>query len=153
MDDGLGTLYTIGYGSLKGSEDLARLIDGEHIDVLFDVRYAPTGRNPLWRSGAVALTVQQAGIPEYVHMQSLGNPDFKSGKPAYRVLDDEAGMPPLIARLKSGQNVALMCVCKDTPHCHRRLVVAMAKDALPTLHVVELESDKDSPEGRKVIRS
>ena len=148
----LGTLYTFGYGSLAGSPELAKLIDGHRIDSVFDVRFMPMARNSLWRGKATALTVRDGGIPEYVHSKDLGNPDYKSGKPAYRVVDQDAGMPPLIERLDAGKNVAIMCVCKDTPHCHRRLIVAWAREARPGLHVVELEVDRDNPTGRKVIR-
>ena len=138
----LGTLLTFGYGKLKGPDDLAKLIDGERIDVVMDVRYVPTGRNPLWRPGLVAETVHKGGIPEYLHVKGLGNPDFRSGLPATRVFNEEEGMGTLMDALASGRNVALMCVCADTPHCHRRLIVAKARQLRPDLRLVELEVGK-----------
>jgi uncharacterized protein (DUF488 family) len=138
----LGTLYTFGYGKLKGPDDLAALIDGERIDVVLDVRYVPTGRNPLWRPGLVAETIHKGGIPEYIHVKALGNPDFRSGLPATRVFNEEEGMGLLMDVLASGRNAALMCVCADTPHCHRRLIVAKARQLRPDLRLVELEVGK-----------
>jgi hypothetical protein len=139
---GLGTLYCFGYGKLKGPDDLASLIDGEKIDVVMDIRYMPTGRNPLWRSGLVAETTHKGGIPEYQYVKGLGNPDFKSGLPATRVHNEAEGMATLMDALGSGRNVALMCVCGDTPHCHRRLIVAKARQLRPDLRLVELEVGK-----------
>ena len=152
-DTPLGTLYTFGYGSLPGAAALEALRGDEPIDIVFDVRYMPTGRNPLWRPGAVALTVKQGGIPEYRHVKALGNPDYKSHLPASRVLDKDEGLALLFDYLDAGRNVALMCVCKTTAGCHRRLIVAMAREEKPGLRVVELEVDKDDPSGRKVIRT
>lgn len=139
---GLGTLYCFGYGKLKGPDDLASLIDGEKIDVVMDIRYMPTGRNPLWRSGLVAETTHKGGIPEYLYVKGLGNPDFKSGLPATRVHNEAEGMATLMGALGAGRNVALMCVCGDTPHCHRRLIVAKARQLRPDLRLVELEVGK-----------
>lgn len=141
-----GILYTLGYGKLKGSEDLATLIEGHSIQHLLDVRFNPTGRNPLWRKPAVELTIQQAGIPNYEHRQDLGNPDFKTGKPAFRVFNEETGMGRLVELLESGANVAVMCVCQETGKCHRRLIVAKARAAVPGLKVVDLEVGKDPVE-------
>jgi len=139
----LGTLYTFGYGKLKGPDDLAKLIDGEHIDTVFDVRFLAAGRNPLWRPGLVAETVQKGGIAEYQHVQALGNPDFRSKIPAYRLADEGTGLYQLDEALSSGKNVALMCVCQETAHCHRRLVVAKIRALHPSLQVVDLEVGKE----------
>jgi len=138
----LGILYTFGYGKLKGPDDLALLLDGERVDLVLDVRYVPTGRNPLWRPGLVAETVRKGGIPDYLHVKALGNPDFRSGLPASRVHNETEGMAILMDALASGRNVALMCVCADTPHCHRRLIVAKARSLRPDLRLVELEAGK-----------
>jgi hypothetical protein len=140
---GLGTLYCFGYGKLKGPDDLAALIEGERIDLVMDVRYVPTGRNPLWRPGLVAETTRKGGIPEYLHVKGLGNPDFRSGLPATRVHNEAEGMATLMEALESGRNVALMCVCGETPHCHRRIIVAKARQRRPDLHLVELERGKE----------
>lgn len=144
-DQRLGKLLTLGYGKLKGSEDLATLIEGQGITHLLDVRFNPTGWKALWRRPAVKMTVEQAG-PAYEHRQDLGNPDFKSGKPAYRFFNEETGMARVSELLEAGENVALMCVCADTPHCHRRLIVAKAREKYPTLRVVELEVGKEPVE-------
>lgn len=137
------SLYTFGYGKLRGSAELAKLIEGQRIDIVLDVRAAPTGRNPLWRAAAVADTVKQAGIGGYEHVQALGNPDFRSNKPAHRLVDEGVGIPRVVELLDAGLNVALMCVCQDTPHCHRRLIVAKVREQRPYTQVVELEVGKD----------
>lgn len=139
----IGDLYTFGYGKLKGPDDLAKLIDGEQIDVVLDVRFQASGRNPLWRPGLVAETVSKGGIREYVHAKALGNPDFRLKIPAYRLADEEAGLNLLSDILQSGRNVALMCVCQETSHCHRRLIVAKIRTIHPELKLTELEVGKD----------
>lgn len=143
----LGTLYTFGYGKLKGPVELSNLLKASgvagDIDIVVDVRFKPTGRNPLWRSGLVAETVAKGGIPDYQLVHGLGNPDFASGRPAYRLANEEEGMATLIDILESGRNAALMCVCADTPHCHRRLIVAKAREIHPELKVVDLEVGKE----------
>ena len=138
----LGILYAFGYSKLKGPPDLAALIEGERIDTVMDVRYVPTGRNPLWRPGLVAETVHKGGIPEYLHVKGLGNPDFRSGLPATRVFNETEGMATLMGALEEGRNVALMCVCSETGHCHRRLIIAKARQLRPELHLVDLEVGK-----------
>jgi hypothetical protein len=143
-----GTLYTIGYGKFKGSEDLRTFLADQglegKIDTVIDVRYNPTGRNPLWRKGLVPDTIMKAGIPEYIHSQALGNPDYASGKPATRVVNRAAGMATLLGLLEEGKNVALMCVCQETAHCHRRLPVGWAQSVIPGLKVVQLEIGKEA---------
>ena len=139
----IGTLYTLGYGKLKGPDDLAKLVADEPIDIVLDVRASPSGRNPLWRAGLVPETVRKAGIPDYRHVPALGNPDFRSNVPAYRLADEGIGMAVLAEVLESGRNVALMCVCRETAHCHRRLIVAKARQLYPDLRLVELEVDKE----------
>jgi hypothetical protein len=139
----IGTLFTFGYGKLKGPQELKTMleasgVDGE-IDTVLDVRFMPTGRNPLWRPGLVAETLAKGGIPNYQHVKGLGNPDYRSGQPASRLADEPAGMAVLIDLLTDGKNVALMCVCATTPGCHRRLIVAKARAINPGLRVVELE--------------
>jgi uncharacterized protein (DUF488 family) len=146
-----GTLFTFGYGKLKGPADLAQLIAGYQIDTVVDVRFQPSGRNPLWRKEVVANTVQRGGIHEYIHAQGLGNPDFKNGKPATRVVRWE-DIHIVTDELAKGKNVALMCVCADTPHCHRRLIVAEVRERMPDLHVIELEAEPTGVAEARVVK-
>lgn len=142
----LGTIYTFGYGKFKGPAELREFLEDAgvegKIDVVVDIRFKPTGRNPLWRKGLVADTIQKAGIPQYQLVQELGNPDFATGRPASRLADEPTGMGVLLEHLQNGVNVALMCVCQETAHCHRRLIIAKARAVHPELQVVELEIGK-----------
>jgi len=44
----------------------------------------------------------------------------------------------MLAELRTGRNVAVMCVCSDPKTCHRRLVIELARQAIAGLEVRDL---------------
>jgi hypothetical protein len=134
-----GTLFTAGYAKCRGVPEFKELLADNRIDLLVDVRFQPLSRNPLWRSiGTTEQTVKMAGVLEYVHEQGLGNPDYKSDKPATRIYQPEK-LPVVVEPLRKGLNVMVLCYCPTTRKCHRRLIVEQVAKELPDLTVVELE--------------
>lgn len=141
-----GTLFTAGYANCRGVAEFKELLADNRIDLLIDVRFAPVSRNPLWRSpGTTEQTVLKAGVLAYKHVQGLGNPDYKSNKPATEYADPGA-LVEVLTPLLEGKNVMVMCYCPVTPKCHRRLIVHDALAAIEGLQVVELEKVKERKE-------
>lgn len=140
----MATLFALGYASCRGVAEFTELLAGNHIDLLVDVRFSPFSRNPLWRSvETTKLTVLRSGLVDvYIHEKGLGNPDYKSSKPATRV-HDISRLEPVLAALRSGQSVGLMCYCPTTAKCHRRLLVQAVLEQMPDVEVVELERSED----------
>lgn len=139
-----GTLFTLGYGKARGVPEFTQLLDGNHIDVLFDVRYNPMSRNPLWRSTKTTeMTVMRSGLVDvYRWNQGLGNPDYKSGKVSVDYAD-KSQLPEVLVPLEAGLNVGIMCYCEHTAKCHRRHIVRDVQEAIPGIRVVELELPED----------
>lgn len=137
-----GTLFTAGYARCRGVAEFQELIGDNHIDLVVDVRFMPLSRNPMWRSPETTeQTVKRAGVDDYVWVKGLGNPDYKSNKPATRIHDPSA-LPVVMEPLRKGKNVMVMCYCPVTSKCHRRLIVEQVVKQVDGVQVVELEREE-----------
>ena len=133
------TLYTIGY-----EQSLPAAVLGElkraRIDLLIDTRAVAASRRPGFSKRQLAAFLDEAGIG-YLHLQRLGTP--AQGRQAarsgdldtlWRIYDQHIKTPEaqdalgeLIALIKSGKRVALLCYCRDPKACHRSRIVANVK--------------------------
>ena len=104
-------VYTMGYSGRK-LDDVQRIVQ-ELEAVLFDIRFSPRSRSPVW-NGANLRRVLGA---RYQHIKAHGNRNYKGG--AISVVDYEAGKAAIA---RSGRPEILMCVCRDCATCHRRTV-------------------------------
>jgi uncharacterized protein (DUF488 family) len=104
-------VYTLGYGGRKLHEVEAIVTETEGI--LFDIRFSPRSRNPIWSGGKL----RQALGHRYKHVKALGNVNYKGGP--IELVDFDAGVEAI---RKSGRPVILMCVCKSYDRCHRKHV-------------------------------
>jgi len=108
-------IYTAGYGSLTPArlKELVEELDAQ----LFDVRFSPMSRVPIWRGFALA---RQYG-DRYAHLKAFGNAAYKTG--GIQILGYEAGR----AALERCERPAaiLMCACKDYATCHRATLAQM----------------------------
>jgi uncharacterized protein (DUF488 family) len=129
-----GRLYSLGYARLRGVDDLRRLLADTEVDTVVDVRLRPWGRPPFNGPRATQLLVEAAGFL-YIWDQRLGNRGYKSG--TIEIADIEA-IEDVIAMLRAGQGVAMMCVCADVAECHRQVLADEAARRLPGLRVVNL---------------
>jgi uncharacterized protein (DUF488 family) len=130
------TLFTIGYEKAKPAAVLNELKRAK-VDLLVDTRAVAASRRPGFSKRQLAATLDEAGIG-YLHLQKLGTPaqgraaartgDFKTLWRIYdkhiKTRDAQDALDELIALIKSGTRVALLCYCRDPKACHRSRIVA-----------------------------
>ena len=132
-------LFTIGYEQAKPAAVLDELARAK-IDLLVDTRAVAASRRPGFSKRALAASLDEAGIA-YIHLQKLGTP--AEGRQAarsgdldtlWRIYDKhiktteaKAALDELIALIKSGKRVALLCYERDPNECHRSRIAALVK--------------------------
>jgi uncharacterized protein (DUF488 family) len=132
-------LFTIGYEQAKPDAVLTEL-KRANVDLLVDTRAVAASRRPGFSKRALAASLDDAGIA-YLHLQKLGTP--AEGRAAARAGDadtlwkiydkhiendePQAELVELVALIKSGKRIALLCYCRDPKTCHRSRIVANVK--------------------------
>jgi len=132
-------LYTIGYEQAKPAAVLGEL-ERAKIEVVVDTRAVAASRRPGFSKHQLAASLGEAGIG-YIHLQKLGTP--AEGRAAardgdtdllWRIYDKhiktreaQAELDELIALIKTGKRVALLCYCRNPKTCHRSRIVANVK--------------------------
>jgi len=116
--------------------------------LLVDIRYAPRSRfYPQFRREALDRRYNVAGLSpmpascqhvRYVWYQSLGNRNYAKGGPI-RLDNPELGIPQVVAELRAGRDVILLCACCDESRCHRLLVARLVQDALAVRYTRQRE--------------
>jgi uncharacterized protein (DUF488 family) len=136
-------LYTIGYEQAKPAGVLDELKRAK-IGLLVDTRAVAASRRPGFSKRQLAASLDEIGI-DYIHLQKLGTPAegriaARSGDTGtlWRIYDKHIRTPgaraeldELIALIKSGRRVALLCYCRDPKTCHRSRIVANVKKRTP----------------------
>ncbi len=132
-------LYTIGYEQAKPAAVLDELKRAK-VQLLVDTRAVAASRRPGFSKRQLAAALDEADIA-YIHLQKLGTPS--EGRTAARSGDIDAlwriydkhiktkdaqdALDELIALIKSGKRIALLCYCRDPKTCHRSRIVANVK--------------------------
>jgi uncharacterized protein (DUF488 family) len=128
----LGTLYTLGYSATSAVRLVEELVN---LDVtIVDIRYRADSICPLWERVTLSAWLGKY----YWHLPALGNTTYVNQGQPITLADPEAGLPKLIAHLRQGESLALLCVCAEVEHCHRRLVAELVQARLPGLRVIHL---------------
>jgi uncharacterized protein (DUF488 family) len=133
------TLFTIGYQLALPVAVLSELKRAK-IDLLVDTRAVAASRRPGFSKRQLAASLDEAGIT-YIHLQKLGTP--AEGRQAaragdldtlWRIYDKhiktpeaQAALDELLALIKSGKRVCLLCYERDPNECHRSRIVALVK--------------------------
>lgn len=133
------TLLTIGYEQATPSAVFDELTRAK-VDLLVDTRAVAASRRPGFSKRQLAAALDEAGIA-YIHLQKLGTP--AEGRQAaragdldtlWRIYDQHIKTAPaqealdeLLAMMKSGKRIALLCYCRDPKSCHRSRIVAQVK--------------------------
>ena len=133
------TLFTIGYQQAKPDAVLGELKRAK-VDLLVDTRAVAASRRPGFSKRQLAAALDEAGIA-YIHLQKLGTP--AQGRQAARAGDFEAlwriydkhiktaeaqdALGELLALIKSGKRVCLLCYERDPNECHRSRITALVK--------------------------
>jgi len=128
-------LFTIGYEQAKPAAVLNELKRAK-IGLLVDIRAVAASRRPGFSKHQLAASLEDSGIG-YLHLQKLGTPaDARTGDTdaLWRIYNkhikkfearEELG--ELVALIKSGKRIALLCYCRDPMTCHRSRIVANVK--------------------------
>jgi uncharacterized protein (DUF488 family) len=133
------TLFTIGYQLAKPDAVLSEL-KRSRVDLLVDTRAVAASRRPGFSKRQLAASLDEIGIP-YLHLQKLGTPAegreaARSGnfEKLWRVYDKhiktpeaQAALDELLALIKSGKRVCLLCYERDPNECHRSRIAALVK--------------------------
>lgn len=119
----MNTIYTIGYAGAKPADILAHV---ERLNAtLVDIRYSSYSRTPQWQGRAICELIEPG---RYVHLQSLGNINYKNGGPI-RLLNPSENILQIRQLLERGP-IILLCVCKDWQNCHRLTAATYLHEAL-----------------------
>ena len=138
-DGRMQTLLTIGYEKAKPDAVLGELKRAK-ADLLVDVRAVAASRRPGFSKRQLAASLDEIGIA-YLHLQKLGTPAAgrtaaRAGdlKTLWRIYDRhiktagaKEALAELIALIKSGQRVALLCYERNPDECHRSRIAALVK--------------------------
>ena len=132
-------LFTIGYEQAKPAAVLDELKRAK-IELLVDTRAVAASRHPAFSKRQLAASLADVGIA-YLHLQKLGTP--AEGRAAARSGDTDSlwriyekhikrsepqeELGELVALIKSGKRIALLCYCRDPKTCHRSRIVANVK--------------------------
>ncbi len=134
------TLFTIGYEHAKPAAVLGELKRAK-VDLLVDTRAVAASRRPGFSKRQLAASLDEAGIA-YIHLQKLGTPaqgrqaarsgDFDT---LWRIYDKHIKTPEaqgalgeLLALIKAGKRVCLLCYERDPNVCHRSRIAALVKE-------------------------
>ena len=133
-------LFTIGYEKSKPDAVMAELKRAK-VKLLVDTRAVAASRKPGFSKRQLAATLDENGIA-YLHLQKLGTPDegrqaARAGKLdtlwriyAKHLKTPEAieAMDELVAIVKSGQAVCLLCYERDKDCCHRTRIAEVVHE-------------------------
>lgn len=135
-------LFTIGYEQATPAAVLNELKRAK-IELLVDTRAVAASRRPGFSKRQLSASLDETGIA-YIHLQKLGTPAkgraaAKSGdvatlwriyKKHIKTAEAQAALDELIALVKSGKRIALLCYCRDPQTCHRSRVVENVKKCM-----------------------
>jgi uncharacterized protein (DUF488 family) len=132
-------LFTIGYEQAK-PEAVLHELSRSRVNLLVDTRAVAASRRPGFSKRQLAASLDEIGIP-YLHLQKLGTPT--EGREAaragnyenlWRIYDKHIQTPEaqealseLVAQVKAGKRVALLCYERDPKQCHRSRIAALVK--------------------------
>ena len=132
-------LFTIGYEQAKPAAVLGELKRAK-VKLVVDTRAVAASRRPGFSKRQLAASLDAAGIA-YLHLQKLGTPaegrqaarsgDFDTLWRIYdahiKTAEAQDALAELIALIKSGKRVCLLCYERDPNQCHRSRIAALVK--------------------------
>ena len=131
-----GKLYTIGYATLKGVEELQGLFDQQVLVV--DIRYYPASR---WRPEWSRKRLSERLTTNDCHIRELGNVNYRSSTLPIELVDATVGISLIARFLQAGHDVCLLCACADWHNCHRRLVAELLQKEIVNIRPVHISAE------------
>lgn len=132
-------LFTVGYEQAKPDAVLDELKRAK-VKLLVDVRAVAASRRAGFSKRQLAAALDERGIV-YVHLQKLGTPAegrqaARSGdlKTLWRIYEKhlktqeaKEAMEELVALVKAGKPLCLLCYERDPAHCHRSRIAEIVR--------------------------
>lgn len=130
MTPSYGVLYTFGYaGAGAGAGDALDAVMLAPMMLLVDIRLRPQSRYwPVWNKKHL---LARWGS-RYTHEKQLGNVNYKNRSLPVQLcgLRVEQAILGLVALLKQGYSVTLLCACRDFETCHRKVVAELIQHGM-----------------------
>lgn len=142
-------LFTIGYEKATPAAFLDEL-KRNGVELVADVRAVTSSRRPGFSKRQLSASLDEIGIG-YLHLVGLGTPSdgrtaAHSGHPEQmlkiyekhlKTPEAREDMDALLATVRSGKRVCLLCYERDVHHCHRRRVAELLCEATgaPVAHL------------------
>jgi uncharacterized protein (DUF488 family) len=133
------TLFTIGYEKSR-PEAVQSELTRARVHILVDTRAVAASRKPGFSKRQLAASLDENGIA-YLHLQKLGTPAegrqaARAGdaKKLWRIYDKhlktpeaKEAMAELLALVRSGKRICLLCFERDPAQCHRSRIAAIVR--------------------------
>lgn len=126
-----GYLCPIGYAQPNADEVLEAAMTDPATRIV-DVRFSPKSR---WRTEWNMEALHKKYRDRYTWEQGLGNRNYHDPNLPI-VIVDRRRVSTITTLLRAGNNVLIICACKDFQKCHRRVVVELVQTILPEVEVV-----------------
>ncbi len=137
-------IFTIGYEQSRPPSVVDALKKAK-VDILIDTRAVAASRKAGFSKRALAASLDEASIA-YLHLQKLGTPAdgraaARAGKldALWRIYDKHLrthdaieAMDELLAIVRSGKRVCLLCYERDPAHCHRSRIAEIVAERTGT---------------------
>ncbi len=131
-----GKLYTVGYASLEGVEQLQGLFDQQVLIV--DIRYYPASR---WRPEWSRRRLMERFTTNYCHIRELGNVNYRSSSLPIELVDAAAGVSLIAGLLQTGHDICLLCACANWQNCHRRVVAELLQNEVVGIRPIHISPE------------
>lgn len=132
-------LFTIGYEKARPQALLDELKKAK-VQLLVDTRAVAASRRPGFSQRQLSASLDENGIG-YLHLQKLGTPaegrkanhagDMKRFWQVYekqlRTPEAKSEMEALLALVRSGQRICLLCYERDASQCHRQRIAEIVR--------------------------
>lgn len=153
MAKAIPALFTVGYEQSRPESVLKALKDAR-VQLLVDTRAVAASRKPGFSKRQLSASLDEIGI-RYLHLQKLGTP--AEGRQAARsgdmttlwriynrhlkTHDAVEAMDELLAIVRSGQRVCLLCFERDPGHCHRSRIAEVVDERI-SVRITNLMPDQ-----------
>lgn len=116
----MSELLTIGYAVPGVLDTIDAFLKNEHA-CLVDIRWSARSR---WYPEFNKRSLEQRYGDQYTHCPALGNLNYRpeDRDQGIRIANPEVGVWRVLSLMRNGDDVMLMCACKDYERCHRKVV-------------------------------
>lgn len=120
-------LQTIGYTEPDAQARIDAFLAQDENAALIDIRLSPRSR---WQTAFNKAALEARYPTQYLHVQELGNLNYKDRTRGIDLLDAPSGTRQLLYLIEHGRSLMLLCACKDYESCHRKVVYELLLAAM-----------------------